>query len=216
MEGSVNLSTVAIAIACLALLVAIVALHQARERTGSPPVREPYTTINREYKSTLKLFVSQLDEPARRALESAAGLAKAHTHYYLDLEHWLVKVFQTPGPELQKVLQENQILAETIKDELSRALSTFPTGNSSAPQLSTGVVNLLFASCVVEKEQFVGPCDLLLALLVNTELSARIGKTVPSLVKLPVESLRALENHPKKESMHPESEKESHGELRSE
>src|SRR5438094_967024 len=58
MEGSVNLSTVAIAIACLALLVAIVALHQARERTGSPPVREPYKTINREYKSTLKLFVS--------------------------------------------------------------------------------------------------------------------------------------------------------------
>jgi hypothetical protein len=190
MELQINLNSIAITIACLALLVAIIALRRSR----LPRVLEPFEIPFRgnALKKAPKQLVSQLDEPARRALEAAAGLAKARTHYFVDLEHWLVRIFQAPGPGLDRVLNENKRLAETIADELLQALSSFPTGNTSIPQLSTGVIDLLSESCVVGGSQFVRSSHLLLTLLTDAELSARIRKTVPSLAKLPVEPLRVL------------------------
>ena len=136
MELQINLGYIAIAIACLALLVAIIALRQSRLSR----IQEPFEVPFREnaLKKTPKQLVSQLDKPARRALEGAAGLAKARTHYFVDLEHWLVRIFQAPGPGLDQVLNENKCLVETIADELSQALSSFPTGNTSIPQIVNG------------------------------------------------------------------------------
>jgi type VI secretion system protein VasG len=162
----------------------------------------------RENPRSLKLLVNQLDQFSRRALESAAFLAKSRTHYFLDLEHWLVRIFQAPGPELERVFKENKDIAESIASELSQALSSFQKGNPSIPQLSTGVIDLLVASCVVEKSQVVRPCHLLLALITDAQLSFRIKETAPSLSKLSVVPLRALDKGNHKDQLNPESVKD--------
>lgn len=40
----------------------------------------------------LKLLVSRLNTPCRRALEAAAGLALSRSHYNVEIEHWLVQL----------------------------------------------------------------------------------------------------------------------------
>jgi len=214
MEAPSNLIAVAVAIAVVALSLAILALRQSRRKASSPRVPEPYEMpLEKDGSKTLRLLVNRLDQPTRRALEGAAGLAQRRTHYYLDLEHWLAKIFQSPGPRLKQVFSENEALIERIESELSRALSSFPKGNPSIPEISTGVMEPLDESCVVEKNQSVRSCHLLLALLTDASLSARIGKTVPSLAELPMEDLRASVNEPERELMDEESERELHDEF---
>jgi len=47
--------------------------------------------------SNLKTLFGKLNATCRGALESAAGLCMSHTHYEVDLEHFLLKTLWVNG-----------------------------------------------------------------------------------------------------------------------
>ena len=42
--------------------------------------------------TNLKALIDKLNDTTRRALEAAAGLCVARTHYDIEIEHYLLKV----------------------------------------------------------------------------------------------------------------------------
>jgi type VI secretion system protein VasG len=53
----------------------------------------------------LKSLVARLDDVCRGALDGAAGLCLSRTNYDVDVEHYLVKLLETPDTDLIRILK---------------------------------------------------------------------------------------------------------------
>jgi type VI secretion system protein VasG len=90
----------------------------------------------------LKSLVSRLNPLCREALESAAGLTLSRTHYNVEIEHWLLKMLDTPNSDLSVILSHFEIDAGTIVNHLNRSLDKVKTGNGRAPALAPYLIKL--------------------------------------------------------------------------
>ncbi len=77
-----------------------------------------------------------MNDTTRGALEAAAGLCLARTHYDIEVEHFLMKLLDTLGygfcahPE---TFERGQVAPPA---ELTRSLDKLKTGNARTPALS--------------------------------------------------------------------------------
>lgn len=90
----------------------------------------------------LKSLVSRLNPLCREALESAAGLTLSRTHYNVEIEHWLLKLLDTPNSDFSVILSHFEIDAGTIVNHLNRSLDKVKTGNGRAPALAPYLIKL--------------------------------------------------------------------------
>ncbi len=57
----------------------------------------------------LKSLVGKLNPTCRNGLESAAGLCLARTNYEVEIEHWLLKLAESPNTDLAAILRYFEI-----------------------------------------------------------------------------------------------------------
>ncbi len=145
----------------------------------------------------LKGLIEKLNPSCRKALEGAAGLCVAETHYNVEIEHFLSRLLDLPpAPEtdLQRILRYYEIDAKTISHELSATLRTFGRGNSRTPAMSPQVLQLLreawLRTSLDFRENAIRSGALLLALLDNDVLRGIALQSAPGLSKIPREALR--------------------------
>ena len=55
---------------------------------------------------SLKAIVSKLNDTTRKALEDAAGLCLARTHYNVEVEHFLTKLLDMPDCDFPRILKQ--------------------------------------------------------------------------------------------------------------
>ncbi|MFT7535289.1 MAG: type VI secretion system protein VasG, partial [Hyphomicrobiaceae bacterium] len=74
--------------------------------------------------STLNLrsLVAHLNDSCRRSLEGAAGLCLSRTQYNVEVEHWLLKILETPDSDLVLALRHFEIDPARVEAGLTRAL----------------------------------------------------------------------------------------------
>ena len=60
-------------------------------------------------KTNLKSLIGKLDDTCRKALEQAAGLCLAQTHYEVEVEHFFLKLLEFPNTDLQKILRHFEV-----------------------------------------------------------------------------------------------------------
>ena len=53
----------------------------------------------------LKALISKLNDSTRKALEAAAGLCVARTHYDIEIEHYLLKLLDSSDNDLAAILK---------------------------------------------------------------------------------------------------------------
>jgi type VI secretion system protein VasG len=145
----------------------------------------------------LKGLIEKLNPSCRKALEGAAGLCVAETHYNVEIEHFLSRLLDLPpAPEtdLQRILRYYEVDAKTISHELSATLRTFGRGNSRTPAMSPQVLQLLreawLRTSLDFRENAIRSGALLLALLDNDVLRGIALQSAPGLSKIPREALR--------------------------
>jgi len=90
----------------------------------------------------LKSLVERLDTTCRTTLESAAGLCLSRTHYNVEIEHWLVKILENVGSDVDRIIQYFEMDGAKLQADLNKALDRNKTGNSRPPALSPQVVDL--------------------------------------------------------------------------
>src|SRR5438132_518398 len=140
-----------------------------------------------------KALVGKLNGHCRRALEGAAGMCLSRTNYNVEIEHWLLKLLEPANTDLTRLLKHYDLHPAQVNRELTRALDQLKTGNARAPELSLEIMDLMREAWTLASLDYnahrIRSGFLMLALLTDRGLSARIRTSAPALVKIPAEKL---------------------------
>ena len=144
----------------------------------------------------LKSLVSKMNESCRQALEGAAGLCMARTHYNVEVEHWLLKLLEIPNSDIDSVLTKFEINIGKLKQELNKELDKIKSGNSRAPALSPTIVDLAKNAWILASVEYghsaTSSAHILAALLLDDRLRRSTDVTSKELSKIAPESIRDL------------------------
>ena len=90
----------------------------------------------------LKSFVAKLNDTSRRTLEAAAGLCLSRTNYNVEIEHWLLKLLETPNTDLAALLaplRDRPLAADPRPDPRHRPASRPATPGRRASRRTSSV-----------------------------------------------------------------------------
>src|SRR5688572_4531159 len=142
----------------------------------------------------LRSLIGRLDDVCRSTLEGAAGLCLSRTHYNVELEHWLAKLLEVEGTDLQAILRRFSIDSSRVQTELTRALDRLKTGNARPPALAPSLVDLAREAWLVASLDYEAvearSGHVLIALLANDTLARQALESAPALEAIQVEALR--------------------------
>ena len=144
----------------------------------------------------LKSLVGKLNESCRTALEGAAGLCLARTHYNVEIEHWLLKLIELPDSDITALLEKFEINPGKLTADLNRELDKIKAGNTRAPALSPTVVDLAKNAWMLASVEYGHPqatsAHVLAALMLDESLRRSTEVSSGELKKIAPESLRAV------------------------
>ena len=93
----------------------------------------------------LKSLIGRLNGVSRGALEAAAGLCHSRTNYSVEIEHFLLKLVETPDTDLATILRHSELDASRLAKDVTRAVDRLKTGNSGALTMSDRIAAVGFA-----------------------------------------------------------------------
>ncbi len=141
----------------------------------------------------LKNLTTKLNSTCRKALEEAAGLCLTRTHYYVELEHWLIKLFEQSAIDCDLIAVHFNLDAGQIIQEFNHSLEQQKTGNSRPPALSQIIVDLITRAWLVATLEFgaqnIRSGHLIYALLQDEQLQRVMAAISPTLAKLSLAEL---------------------------
>src|SRR5579864_6934397 len=91
----------------------------------------------------LKSLIGTLNDSTRGALEAAAGLCLARTHYDIEVEHYLTKLLDSTDNDVAAIFKHFEIDTSRFSGELARALDRLKSGNARTPALSPSLMRML-------------------------------------------------------------------------
>jgi type VI secretion system protein VasG len=142
----------------------------------------------------LKHLIGKLNPVTRNALESAAGLCLSRTHYDVEVEHYLMKLLDTPDSDLTFILKHYGIDRSRLAAELTRSLDRLKSGNARTPALSPKLVDMFTEAWTIGSVDFgankVRSGHTILALTSDPELARMVGDASKEFTKIPSEALR--------------------------
>ena len=144
----------------------------------------------------LKSLVGKLNENCRNALEAAAGLCLARTHYNVEIEHWILKLIEIPDSDIVALVDKFELDHGKLNADLNRELDKIKSGNTRAPALSPALVDLAKNAWMLASVEFghsqVTSAHMLAALLLDENMRRSTEITSGELKNIAPESLRAL------------------------
>jgi type VI secretion system protein VasG len=144
----------------------------------------------------LKSLVEKFNESCRNALEGAAGLCLARTHYNVEVEHWLLKLLELPDSDISAALDKFDLDTGRLVADLNRELDKIKSGNTRAPALSPTIVDLAKNAWMLASVEYghaqATSAHVLAALMLDDNLRRSTEASTGELKKIQPESLRAL------------------------
>ena len=143
---------------------------------------------------SLKSIVTKLNDTTRKALEDAAGLCLARTHYNVEIEHFLVKLLDVPDSDFSRILKQFGVDKPRLATELSRSLDKLKTGNARTPAFSPSLFRMLTEAWSIGSLEF-GSAQIrsgftTLALVSDDELSRIVRDIGKELQKIEPDALK--------------------------
>jgi type VI secretion system protein VasG len=93
--------------------------------------------------SNAKPLIGRLNSTTRAALEAAAGLCLARTHYDVEIEHFLLKTLDIVDADVARILRHFEVDTAQLTADLTRSLDRFKRGNSGTPDFSPKLMVML-------------------------------------------------------------------------
>lgn len=142
----------------------------------------------------LKSLVDKMTPVMRDSLEGAAGICLAHTHYNVELEHWLLKILDSGNTDFLSLLDKHEVNAAELAKQLAHAIAKFKSGSSRPAALSPTIVdaakNAWLIASVDYGHQVISSGHLLAALLLNEQSRHALVSSCKVLGDIAPESLR--------------------------
>ena len=134
----------------------------------------------------------KLDKFCFKTLNDAVRIAIEGTHYKVEVEHWLLKLFEAPDAPLQSVLNQYDVDSVKISADLVEKIDRFRKGNEreGAPPFSPHILTLIRQAWNLASLKYSGTAirsvHLLCALLMDDilapytrEISKEFGRIDP-------------------------------------
>jgi type VI secretion system protein VasG len=142
----------------------------------------------------LKSLIGKLNDVTRGALESAAGLCLARTHYDIEIEHFLAKLLDSSASDAARILHQFGVDSSRLEKDLGRSLDKLKSGNARTPAFSPSVLKMLTEAWTLGSLEYgaaqIRSGHAILSLLSNDELrriareiSREFDKIDPALLK---------------------------------
>jgi len=142
----------------------------------------------------LKSLIGKLNDSTRGALEAAAGLCLARTHYDIEVEHYLTKLLDSTDNDVAAIFKHFEIDISRFSGELARALDKLKTGNARTPTLSPTLMRMLIEAWTLGSIDFnagqVRTGFTILALVTNDELVRLMRDISREFQKIQADALR--------------------------
>jgi len=139
-------------------------------------------------------MIGKLNESTRGAMEAAAGLCLARTHYDIEIEHYLLKLMDAADGDFAAILKAFSVDKARLSAELNRGLDKLKTGNARTPAFSPSLVNMIREAWVIGSLEFeageIRSGFTILALLTQEELSRIVRDIGKELQKIDPAVLR--------------------------
>ena len=143
----------------------------------------------------LRVLIDKLNGFCKTSLESSAGLCLSRSHYYVEIEHWFLKLLEDKSSDFHQIFASFDVNAEKVSSDLNKSLERLKTGNEHPPALSNYLVSLIkqawLQASLEQGNASVRSGHLLLALLKDDSLSMLTSGISPELEKLNYEKLSA-------------------------
>jgi type VI secretion system protein VasG len=142
----------------------------------------------------LKGLVARLSDTSRRALEGAAGLCLARTHYDVEIEHLLIKLAEDPTSDVAAIFQHFGVNTGRFLRDAGTAIDRFKTGNARTPAFSPHLAEWLSDGWLIASldhdSTTIRSGDLLLALLAHESLGPLVRQSSRELANVKSDRLR--------------------------
>lgn len=142
----------------------------------------------------LKSLVDKMTPVMRESLEGAAGICLAHTHYNVELEHWLLKILDSGHTDFIALLERHDVNPAELARQLAHTIARFKTGSSRPAALSPTIVDAAKNAWLIASVDYGHPLissgHLLAALLLNEQSRHALLSSCKSLADIAPESLR--------------------------
>ena len=144
--------------------------------------------------SELRQLIGRLNPVCKRALEFAAALCVAQTHYNVEVEHMLRKLLDMPGCDVTPILRQFNVNEAELAKQLDKAIEKFSRGNARTPAMSPSLVRFLrdgwVASTLALESPQIRSGGLFLGLLEDESLRMPLRESCPLFGKIAADSLR--------------------------
>jgi type VI secretion system protein VasG len=142
----------------------------------------------------LKALIGKLNEPARSALEGAAGLCLSRTNYDVEVEHYVTKLLESTSGDFAAIVKHFEIDKSRLSADLARSLDKLKSGNARTPAISPTVLRMLTTAWTVGSIDFnagqVRTGFTILALVSDEELTRLINDVSREFQKINADALR--------------------------
>jgi type VI secretion system protein VasG len=142
----------------------------------------------------LKSLIGKLNDQARSALESAAGLCLSRTHYDIEVEHFLMKLLDSPDNDFASIARHFEVDKSRLSSELTRSLDKLKSGNARTPAISPTILKMLVSAWTIGSIDFgagqIRTGFTILALVSDDELRRLVRETSREFHKIEPEALR--------------------------
>src|SRR5712691_920039 len=129
----------------------------------------------------MKSLIGKLNDATRGALEGAAGLCLARTHYDIEIEHFLAKLLDSSASDASKIFHQFSVDSLRLEKDLGRSLDKLKAGNARTPAFSPTLVKMLTEAWTLGSLDYgasqIRSGHTILALVSNDELR-RIAREV--------------------------------------
>ncbi len=143
----------------------------------------------------LKNLTSKLNANCQKSLEAAAGMCLSRSNYYVEIEHWLVKLLEQQQSDFDLICKHYAIDANKIIQECNQSLERQKTGNARPPALSQSIIDLSreawLAASLEYESQKVRSGYLVYALLNDEQLNRVISGVSKEFLRIPRDKLNA-------------------------
>ncbi len=141
----------------------------------------------------LKSLIGKLDDATRNCVEAAAGLCLSRTHYSIEIEHYLLKLLDSPDGDFLPILRRFEVDRSRLAADLNRSLDRLKSGNARTPSLSPSLVKMLTEAWTLGSLSFgagrVRTGHTVLALVANDELARQVNESSREFQKIDASAL---------------------------
>jgi type VI secretion system protein VasG len=104
--------------------------------------------------TNLKALIDKLNDTTRKALEAAAGLCVARTHYDIEIEHYLLKALDGSDNDVAAILKHFGVDRSRLTKELERSLDSLEERQCALTCFQPAVVKMLSEAWTVASIDF--------------------------------------------------------------